>query len=157
MMQLFIVRHGHSPFSSDTDHQRPLSSIGMQQAQQAAQFINAHKKTSATQIICSDALRTLTTAQIIQQSITPSQLIKDQGFYSARVGNWCDAIMHHRTFENLILVGHNPTMSNLSHHLTTTHSFQFSPACVAHFSLEIAADGLKLPAQYNDFFRPDAK
>ena len=155
-MELFVVRHGHSPFTATTDHQRTLSTLGQRQAKQSAEFISRLIPQQSAQIICSDAARTLSTANIIHSRINGSQLISNHLYYNALVGDWCDAINDQAHQAHLILVGHNPTMSMLSHHLFPIKSFHFNPACVAHFSLEIATDGLKLPAQLNAFYMPDA-
>lgn len=155
-MQLFIVRHADSHFGANSDHQRPLSELGKRQADQSATFIKSHLGSTAVQIICSDALRTSTTAQLIQQQLPQSQLNADNAYYHAHVGQWCDAIMAQQADQPLILVGHNPTISLLSKHLNSLHFKRFSPACVAHYQLEIAPDGLKLPAQLKDFFIPNA-
>ncbi len=155
-MQLFIVRHADSNFVAGSDHQRPLSELGERQAQQSATFLKQIIQSADVQIICSDALRTQTTALIIQQQLNHSQLSAENAFYHAQVGQWCDAIMAHKLTANLILVGHNPTISLLSRHLNPSRPKRFSPSCVAHYELEIKSDGLKLPAQLKDFFIPNA-
>jgi len=155
-MQLYLVRHADSNFDASSDHQRPLSALGMRQAAHSATYLKKRIHTSDSQIICSDALRTETTALIIQQQIDPSNLSTDNRYYHARVGDWCDAIMTHSSLENLILVGHNPTISFLSKYLNPSNIQSFSPSCVAHYQLEINSDGLKLPVQFIDYFKPDA-
>jgi len=156
-MELFIVRHGHSPFHATTDHQRCLSELGSQQANLSAHYIYDKLKNKTRLIVSSDAQRTLSTASIIQNKLMDCQLFSDEKFYTARIGEWCDAIVTNQQVDNLILVGHNPTMSLLAQHLLPQQSFHFQPACVAHFNLEIAQDGLKLPALLKGFYIPDAK
>jgi|GEM_PF-1375630 len=155
-MELFLVRHGDSPFAAETDHLRSLSPLGESQALSSARYIAKQCINASTLIVCSDANRTLTTAQIIQQQLGQVQLIADYKFYNALVGDWCDAMKQYSDNTQLILVGHNPTMSILSQHLIPTQSFHYKPACVGHFSLEIETDGLKLPAHLNEFYSPDA-
>ncbi len=155
MMQVFLVRHGNSPFTAANDHQRMLSELGQRQAIQAAHFIKSHVHNAAVKIICSDAIRTLKTAELIAQQLTMSSMIADHRFYQARVGDWCDAISAHQTNQVLVLVGHNPTISFLSQYLNPLQQLNFSPACVAHYQLEIVEDGLKLPAQFKEFFIPN--
>ncbi len=155
-MKLFIVRHGDSPFGADSDHQRPLSLKGKMQAKNSARFIASQLNGPNTTIMASDAKRTQQTAEIIQQDLSQAQLILDHRFYGARVGDWCDAVLQNRTTSQLILVGHNPTVSLLTQHLGASRDLHFTPACVAYFDLEIAVDGLKLPATLNAFYRPDA-
>lgn len=155
-MKLFIVRHGDSPFGTTTDHQRTLSLKGKMQAQKTAHFIAEHKQLGEIKIIASDAIRTLETAKVLQENLNDSQLMTDYKFYGARVGEWCDAIFTYREKSQLVLVGHNPTMTMLCQHLASTTTPHFTPACVAYFKLEINNDGLKLPAILNAFYSPDA-
>ena len=154
-MELFVVRHGDSPFTAATDHQRPLSGLGERQAAQSGEFIARHIKTAA-QIVCSDAIRTHSTALIIARQLGGCAVTAQAELYGARTGQWCEVIEHHQQLRHLILVGHNPTMSLLARHLFPLQAFQFQPACVAHFTLEIDPQGLRLPAQYKQFFSPHA-
>ncbi|MCW8870695.1 MAG: phosphohistidine phosphatase SixA [Proteobacteria bacterium] len=154
-MNLFIVRHGHSPMQ-DTDHQRPLSELGRHQARQAAQFIQQHTDT-IPYILCSDAVRTHQTARLIADAFGINDCDSRNEFYTAGVGIWCDAIREMANSPSLILVGHNPTISQLSGFLADSDDIYFKPACVSHIRLEIRADGLSLPAQLLANFKPDAK
>ncbi len=157
MMQLYIVRHADSKFvTSATDHQRPLTAKGLEQAKQSAHYLQQIIGDSAAQIISSDALRTLSTATTIQQCLSHSQMQQHVRFYHARVGDWCDAIMANQHASHLVLVGHNPTISQLAYHLNPKQALHFNPACIGHYQLEIAEDGLNLPSQLIDFFKPDA-
>lgn len=155
-MKLFIVRHGDSPFGTVSDHQRPLSLKGKMQAQKTAQFIASQLTNRNALIMASDAMRTLETAKIIQQSLSATDLVSDHRFYGALVGDWSDAISQQENASQLILVGHNPTVSQLTQYLGANRNLHFTPACVAYFDLEIAPDGLKLPATLNAFYSPDA-
>lgn len=155
-MELFVVRHGDSPFTAATDHQRPLSELGEMQAAKSAAFIAQQMTQPKVQIVCSDATRTHNTAMIIAGKLGHCALTPEAELYGARTGQWCDVIARHSDISNLVLVGHNPTMSLLARHLFPLEPFQFQPACVAHFTLEIDPQGLRLPAQYKQFFSPHA-
>ncbi len=155
-MHVFLVRHGDSPFTAANDHQRPLSKLGEQQAKLAGKFIYDHSQ-GPHKIICSDALRTCMTAQMIDQVIQAQSTSAFEHLYHARVGDWCDVIQQNHGDNDLVLVGHNPTMTYLAKYLQPLAPQTFSPACVGHYQLEIAADGLRLPAQLINFFKPNAK
>ncbi len=157
MMQLFLVRHGDSPFTAVSDHQRPLSDLGIDQAIKSGAFINSRIQSKKMTMVASDALRTQITAQVIQKQLSPCPLTTHDHLYHARAGDWCDVISENRMSESLILVGHNPTISLLAKYLNPLNASHFNPACVGHYQLEIAEDGLKLPAQFIDFYKPDAK
>ncbi|GAA4817568.1 hypothetical protein GCM10011365_12780 [Marinicella pacifica] len=154
-MNVFIVRHGHSPMQ-DSDHQRPLSDLGQAQARQAAGFIRQNTDT-VPYILCSDAVRTHQTAAQIAAVFGIEECDARNEFYTAGVGIWCDAILEQAKQPALVLVGHNPTISQLSAYLTGDEDIYFKPACVTHIRLEIRGDGLRLPAQLIANFKPDAK
>jgi len=155
-MELFVVRHGDSPFTAATDHQRPLSELGEVQAAKSGAFIAQQGISTEVQIVCSDATRTHSTALIIAGKLGHCAVTAQAELYGARTGQWCEVIEHHQQLSQLILVGHNPTMSLLARHLFPLKAFQFQPACVAHFTLEIEQQGLRLPAQYKQFYSPHA-
>ncbi|WP_154222548.1 SixA phosphatase family protein [Marinicella rhabdoformis] len=153
-INLFIVRHGHSPFLGNDDFSRPLSESGCNQASQVGTFIAQNILNGKTKIITSAAQRTLSTTANICQSLTAFETIELRHLYSASVGDWCDVITEHAA-ENLILVGHNPTISQLHQYLTQSQSQGFTPATTGHLILEIASDGLKLPAHSQQIFLPN--
>lgn len=153
--RLFIVRHGHSPFHGDDDYTRPLSELGQAQARASGQFIAQHVTQGPIHVVASAAERTTMTARQIA-SVLPSkpQLTLHPELYGASVGDWCHQISS-MTSEQLILVGHNPTMSGLCRYLSQEASPSFSPATTAYFDLELAPDGLTIPSNLKHIFRPE--
>ena len=152
MAEIFIVRHGHSPMQGSSDHQRPLSLEGRIAAHKSGRFIQQHL-TSDCVCICSDATRTVQTAEAICEVIGIELTAAYHGLYGATVGMWHEVMLKYPNATQ-ILVGHNPTMSQLYAQLT--HQRQhFSPACVGHVQIEISDDGLTLPAQGLNFYNPD--
>ena len=157
MKHVFIVRHAHSPFTGESDHQRPLSVVGLKQATAAGEFIQQAlqaNELAVPEIICSDAKRTHTTAENMASVLGQARTQADERFYHATVGDWCEVIATQPA--TVILVGHNPTVSQLVNYLTQQNLPGMVPASVAHCTLEIAADGLKLPAQLVNFFQPNS-
>ncbi len=152
-INLFIVRHGHSPFVGSDDFKRPLSETGMRQTQAVGAYIAGNLLPGQIKVITSAAQRTLSSSENICLSLPQAQTDKHAELYSASVGDWCRFITSHAA-ENLILVGHNPTISQLHQYLTQSDNTGFSPATVSHLNLEIAPDGLKLPAQAFHIFCP---
>ena len=108
-------------------------------------------------IFCSDAVRTQQTAAQIANAFGIENCDARNEFYTAGVGIWCDAILQKSDCPSLVLVGHNPTISQLSGYLSGDDNIYFKPACVTHIRLEIRGDGLRLPAQLIANFKPDAK
>lgn len=160
MKQIFIVRHGQSPFQAATDFERELSALGKQQAQYAgrliAQKIAAIQSLQQLQIIASAANRTTMTAQQIQEQLPAAELLTKPELYEATVGEWCEEIANSPA-DGVILVGHNPTISQLSAYLSQTEKRSFSPATTAYLSIEQSAGELKLPAQLHGIFPPEVK
>lgn len=152
-INLFVARHGHSPFLGSDDFNRPLSELGAHQASADGQFIARNLVPGTVNLVASAAQRTTETANTIQQSLPQANVRFDAALYAASVGDWCQVISDHPAM-NLILVGHNPTVSQLHQYLTQTPSPGFAPATVGHLTLELASDGLKLPAQSEQIFCP---
>lgn len=158
MKQIFIVRHGQSPFQAATDYERKLSALGERQAQYAgcliAKKMAAQKAPTKIQIIASAAKRTAMTAQKIQEQLPQAELITKPKLYEATIGDWCEQIANSPA-DIVILVGHNPTISQLSAYLSQTEKLNFTPATTAHLDIKQSADELKLPAQLHGTFAPE--
>ncbi|WP_395377779.1 SixA phosphatase family protein [Marinicella sp. W31] len=152
MADIFIVRHGHSPMTGPSDHQRSLSLEGRMAAHKTGQFIQQQQLEDCI-CICSDATRTQQTAEIICEIMGIKTCDAHHALYGATVGMWHEIMLAHPN-KNQILVGHNPTMSQLYTQLTNQHK-HFSPACVGHIRIEILQDGLTLPAENINFYNPD--
>lgn len=149
---IFLVRHAHSPIISGMDHTRPLSVEGKEAAVKSACYIQQNMSNKPI-CVCSDATRTLKTAQIIQKKLNIDTLSAHNNLYNSTVGQWHEVI-HENHQHPLILVGHNPTMSQLFNQLTN-ENIHFSPACVGHIQVEIQTDGLIMPAKLISFYNPN--
>jgi len=152
MADIFIVRHGHSPMQGLSDHQRSLSLEGRMAAHKTGRFIQQQQLQECV-CICSNATRTQQTADIICEVMGIAVTEARPALYGATVGMWHEVMLAYAD-KNQILVGHNPTMTQLYAQLTHQHK-HFSPACVGHIRIEIAADGLTLPAENLNFYNPD--
>ena len=119
---LFLVRHAqpHHDQPYNSDKARELKPEGVLQAEGLGKFLN-ESNYSIDLIIASDSVRTITTATLIAQTINyPSNQIKlVEKIYSGGLQDLLtilneipDAVQH------LLLVGHNPTISELNNYLT---------------------------------------
>jgi len=118
---LFLLRHAkpESFETAKTDHKRTLAAAGKEYCQllanqmQAQQYIPDH-------IIASDSKRTIETAEIITNIITPTLTIqKDKALYQATAGDMLKTINQFDESKNAILmVGHNPTTQQTATLLT---------------------------------------
>lgn len=140
MKQLLLLRHGHSgeKLSGQTDKQRTLSLIGMQQAASVGLFIHNHHVTVNT-IISSSADRAVTTAQLVAERISyDSDLIAiDDDLYNGSVGTYINVIRNTDNHHHLLVVGHNPTISYLTEYLTQTASGDMAPADLVVLNVDV--------------------
>lgn len=120
--KLFLVRHAqpHNDQQYKSDKVRELKPEGFLQAQALATYLN-QSSYSIDLIIASDSVRTTTTATVIASTINyPTHQIKlAEKIYTgglpdllAIINEIPDAVQH------LLLVGHNPTISELNNYLT---------------------------------------
>lgn len=150
---LFIVRHGHSSFDAPMDFQRNLTEEGQVAASKAAEFIQAQANKFGLKVgICvsSSAHRTQQTGDIICQKLGLSAHMTDKALYSAVTGTWMDKIEEVKD-KVMILVGHNPTMSQVLS-LFSGQQFYMSPAQCGHVEIEVHKDGIQSPGRLLEFF-----
>ncbi len=149
---IFIVRHGHAKFSAPTDFDRALKDKGVRMVEATAQFINAQCLThKLTPLLCisSAAKRTKETAQIIAKTVKNIRIDAYQELYATSVSSWLSKI-EQSPEKCLILVGHNPTLSQMVNYFCG-HNLQMKPAECALIKLEIKADGIIYPATLIDY------
>jgi phosphohistidine phosphatase SixA len=149
---IFIVRHGHAKFSAPSDFERTLKDKGVKAVEQTAQFIRsqciAHNLTPNL-CISSAATRTLETAQIIANTIKDINIDEYQELYATSVGTWLTKI-ENASERCLILVGHNPTLSQMVNYFCG-HNIRMKPSECALIKLEIKPDGIIYPATLIDY------
>ncbi|MCF6318781.1 MAG: histidine phosphatase family protein [Proteobacteria bacterium] len=150
---IFIVRHGHADFGSGVDFQRELTSKGIKRANKTAEYIQ-HKCQSQNRVldlcISSAAIRTQQTADIICHTNNLSNCQYYRELYSTMASTWLDKIAHTEA-TNIVLVGHNPTFSQLLSRLCGNEIYM-KPAHCALVTLEFRDDGIIYPATLNDYF-----
>ena len=153
LKNLFIVRHGHADFSAVRDFDRVLTLKGIKAVNNTATFINQicqEKNISIDLCISSAANRTMQTSEIICFKCDVRFCENYKELYSTVASHWIDKIAESK-FNNIVLVGHNPTFSQLVNNLCG-HEVYMQPANCAVVSLEIKQDGIIYPAQLNNFF-----
>ncbi len=122
MKTLTIVRHAKSSWkdSSLGDGERPLNSRGERDAPiMAARIADAGIRPSL--IVSSPALRAWTTARIIAQHISyPAEFLqREHQLYLASVNGLLDVVVAQDIgFNSLMLVGHNPGLTELVNFLS---------------------------------------
>lgn len=152
IITLFIVRHGHAKFTGSTDFERSLKDKGIKIVKTTAQFIQSQcvaQQLTPKLCISSAATRTLETAQIIASIIKGLNIDKYQELYATSVSTWLTKI-ENLSEKCLILVGHNPTLSQMVNYFCG-HNIQMKPGECAMIKLEIKEDGIIYPATLLDY------
>jgi len=152
-INIFIVRHGHSDFGAAIDFDRKLTHEGIQAVRNTAEFINdTCKKLSISVDVCisSAAKRTQQTAEILCRINSIANVRFYQELYSTVASVWIDKISNEQA-QTLLIVGHNPTFSQLVNVLCGYEAYM-KPASCAFIALEIMPGGIIYPAQLNEFY-----
>ena len=143
MKQLALARHGHAaPFESEaTDHARPLSRRGWIEVTAVAHRLQRHRWQPEL-IVTSSAVRTLETARCLAQAFNLGEaaIAVDPRLYQADVAGWLlVATELPPGADKVLLVGHNPGVSNFAHWLLPDqHVAGFTPGTIVTLDLEIA-------------------
>ena len=121
MKVITIVRHAKSSWkdSSLSDRERPLNSRGERDAPDMGKRIHEHGIRPSL-IVSSPANRAWTTAKIIAQAINyPREFLqKEDSLYLASLDEVLDVIVaQDNGFNNLMVVGHNPGMTDIANFL----------------------------------------
>lgn len=132
MRKLCLIRHAKSSWdnASIQDHDRPLDARGESDAIRMGEIL-LEKSFHPDLILTSDALRTLTTAQLIakQLAVPEEKIIQEPAIYDAGVEDLL-AILQKlpAKYATIILVGHNPGLTWLANYLADDHLINL-PTC----------------------------
>lgn len=134
MKTLYIVRHANAEDARPglADFDRQLNQHGQDQASHAAKILSKNS-TKIDLILTSPSARTLATAQIIAQSIQyPIDHIQSNPeMYQASVDDLLEIISHlEDTHKYVMIVGHNPAITQLAMHLSSEVTMELSPGTV---------------------------
>jgi phosphohistidine phosphatase len=115
---LILMRHAHAA-QGDDDFDRPLTERGQKQAEVVG-FDFKELGLQPDQVLCSSALRARRTAEIVAAVLGFSgELVRSDELYEASMMDYFKAVQGMaETVETLLLVGHNPSVSEL---LTAVH------------------------------------
>jgi len=121
MKLLTLVRHAKSDWkdTSLSDRQRPLNRRGERDAPEMGRRIARHGIRPSL-IIASPAVRAWTTARIIAREISyPTEFLqREASLYLASLDDLLDAVVaQDNSFNNLMVVGHNPGMTEFANFL----------------------------------------
>lgn len=129
MKRIVLLRHGQAEAYREDDFSRRLTPQGRVQATRSARALGALELRQA--LICaSPAARTRETAEILLQTLErpADDLLTDRKLYLAEAATLRAFLAAQRSHErDLILVGHNPGLSELAGYSLETAQFALLP------------------------------
>ena len=131
MKRLTLVRHGNAEWkdSSRDDFQRPLNKRGMKETDSIARRM-LELDWAPELLIASTAARTHTTAEIIAKVLSPKRVQFEERLYLAPVSEILNVIRETGPLvTHLMLVGHNPGISEAAQLLAPNETHELSTAC----------------------------
>lgn len=142
MKNILLIRHAKSDWNNEnlTDFERPLNARGLRDAKFMSSRL-AKKGENIDCIITSSAVRALTTAQFFSQAldIDKNSIIQNRFLYGASEGQYLDIIQElDDSVQDIILIAHNPSISNLALTLCSQLELESMPTCCMvhiHFPL----------------------
>jgi phosphohistidine phosphatase len=154
MLRLTLARHGDASFDATTDFERCLTSLGISQATSAGETLSQE---SVDYLISSPAPRAYSTAKIIANFLPVNDVITVQNAYNADLGDLLSIVQGiDDRYRNILLVGHNPGMSELAFHFVPNHGVHMSTASIFQITFELSnwAELMNGDGQFVFFKRP---
>lgn len=151
MKTIYIVRHAraHRKGINSSDFNRKLTKEGQRDALQIGQFLK-RRNSLPDLIISSSANRAIETAEILANEIQyPSSKIQiDQSLYEIEFDEFLNILTHLKdTYQSVMFVGHNPSMSMMSDYLTRYGVGNLPPGSI--FCCEFKIDTWKAISKYD--------
>lgn len=112
--ELILLRHAHAepPLLGQADYDRPLSPIGLAEAEAAGAWL-VRNGLVPDRILCSPARRTRETLEAVLAQLGYAEVRRIDAIYEATPGTLAALVDEHRDVERLLLVGHNPGLEQL--------------------------------------------
>ncbi len=156
MKTLLLMRHAKSSWDDEQlpDHERPLNDRGRLDAPVMGKRLA--KSTIPDRIVCSTARRARETASLVIDGLSyagPFDVL--EGIYHATPAELISVITNVAESETLLVVGHNPGMSELMERLTGSHE-SMPTAAIAFIELPIEewSEVANAKGQLRDFWKP---
>lgn len=156
MKQLYIVRHADAKSAEGPafkDFDRTLSTEGVARITAVAHRFQK-QGVNLSLIVTSPAQRTLATARIVAELLDyPREAIRPvASIYQATLGDLLGLIAQFEdSIPSILLVGHNPAVTDLVNYFRITPPVTLSPASLCGFTLQSAhwSDIFTAPLQQN--------
>lgn len=141
MKELIIIRHAKASddYFTIPDYDRPLKSRGISQAYEMSKNL-VHKGVKPDLIIASPAARALHTAYIFAATLNyPYEKIRlEKSIFEAYVEHLLTIFEQvDDTYNQVLLVGHNPALTHLSNYLLDSHINEIPTCGMVSIHLEV--------------------
>lgn len=139
MKTLILVRHGEAADIAESDSKRPLTDEGKTKVEIGAELLMAHQLIPDV-ILCSAALRTRETCQIISHKlqVNSERIQYFNKFYSQGYDTYVDEILAlNDSINTAMIVGHNPAISELANYCSQDEIVHLNTGGIIVFSFNI--------------------
>lgn len=145
MKTLYLVRHSKANANAESDFERTLTTEGKQIAQHMAgafvKAVNSDESLSLpTSLLASPARRTFTTAFSFAKALDfeSRNIETDERLFHATFDQFWEIISElDDAHQNIMIVAHNPSISQVANHLLDSYNIMFSPGTVCAIQLNI--------------------
>ena len=121
MKTILLLRHAKSSWKEEglRDHARPLNKRGLRDAPRMGALIE-EQKIRPDMILSSSAVRAIRTAEAVAEACgAETPLVQQEELYLASSGSCIEIVRYlDESFHRILLVGHNPGISDLLGQLT---------------------------------------
>jgi phosphohistidine phosphatase len=127
MKTLLLLRHGHSPsINGKSDFERKLSTTGINECNYINKFL-INFNFNPELVLSSNSLRTTETSNLVVSNlIVKPKMVFTNILYNANVEAIIESIKEvDETIHTLMVVGHNPSITNLAEILNPTNKEAF--------------------------------
>jgi len=144
MRELILLRHAHAEpaGTGQADLDRPLSSVGLAEAEAAGKWLKEHKLLPDC-VLCSPARRTRETLEAVLGITGYAEQKLEDGVYEATPGALFGLVSDRADVERLLVVGHNPGLEQFVRFLTDGTSSDYRgmpPGSIAVLTFEGAIE-----------------
>ena len=114
MRGLILLRHAHAEpaVSGQADLDRPLSPVGLAEAEAAGKWLKENKLLPDC-VLCSPSRRTRETLEAVMTAIGYVEKRLEDRIYEATPGTLAALVDERRDLDRVLIVGHNPGLEQL--------------------------------------------
>ena len=114
MRELILLRHAHAEpaVSGQADLDRPLSPVGLAEAEAAGKWLKENKLLPDC-VLCSPSRRTRETLEAVMTAIGYVEKRLEDRIYEATPGTLAALVDERRDLDRVLIVGHNPGLEQL--------------------------------------------